>query len=63
MHNGQIGGYDRIRRRIEDLIPDELYDHRLGTGDSEAIFLAALANGLADDPIKAMARTLQRVRG
>jgi glutamine amidotransferase len=63
MHNGQIGGYDRIRRRIEELIPDELYDRRLGTGDSEAIFLAALADGLAADPIRAMARTLSRVCG
>ena len=63
MHNGQIGGYDRIRRRIEEMIPDALYDHRHGTGDSEAIFLAALAEGLADDPIGAMARTLKRVRG
>jgi predicted glutamine amidotransferase len=63
MHNGQIGGYDRIRRRIEELIPDELYDHRLGTGDSEAIFLAALAEGLPDDPIPAMARTLKHLRG
>ena len=63
MHNGQIGGYERIRRRIEELISDELYDHRLGTGDSEAIFLAALAEGLPEDPIRAMARTLKRVRG
>ncbi len=63
MHNGQIGGYERIRRRIEELIPDEFYDHRLGTGDSEAIFLAALAEGLPEDPIRAMARTLKRVRG
>ena len=62
MHNGQVGGYGRIRRRIEDLIPDAFYDHRHGTGDSEAIFLAALANGLEDEPIRAMARTLQRVR-
>jgi glutamine amidotransferase len=45
------------------LIPDELYDARLGTTDSEAIFLAALANGLAEDPVGAMARTLKAVRG
>jgi predicted glutamine amidotransferase len=62
MHNGQIGGYQRIKRRIEAMIPDELYDARLGATDSEAIFLAALADGLADDPVGAMARTLKRVR-
>jgi predicted glutamine amidotransferase len=62
MHNGQIGGYGRIKRRIEGLIPDELYEMRLGTTDSEAIFLAALALGLSDDPVKAMARVLRQTR-
>jgi glutamine amidotransferase len=62
MHNGQIGGYGRIKRRLEAMIPDELYDARLGTTDSEAIFLTALANGLTDGPIPAMARTLKTVR-
>lgn len=62
MHNGQIGGYARLKRRIEAMIPDEFYDARLGTTDSEAIFLAALAEGLAEDPLGAMARTLKRVR-
>jgi glutamine amidotransferase len=62
MHNGQIGGYPRVKRRIEALIPDRMYEARLGTTDSEAIFLAALADGLARDPVGAMARTLRRVR-
>ncbi len=62
MHNGQIGGYHRIKRRLEALIPDELYDVRRGTTDSEAIFLLALADGLAEDPVGAMARTIARVR-
>ncbi|WP_460448266.1 class II glutamine amidotransferase [Alsobacter sp. SYSU BS001988] len=63
MHNGQIGGYHAIRRRLENLIPDELYEARGGTTDSEAIFLAALADGLEDDPVGAMARTVSRVSG
>jgi predicted glutamine amidotransferase len=63
MHNGQIGGYSRIKRRLEAIIPDELYDARLGTTDSEAIFLAALANGLIENPVEAMARILKQVRG
>lgn len=63
MHNGQIGGYSRIKRRLEAMIPDELYDTRLGTTDSEAIFLLALANGLSTEPVAAMARTLKTVRG
>lgn len=61
MHNGQVGGYERIKRRIEELIPDDLYAQRGGTGDTEALFLAALAEGLEHDPVGAMARTLGRV--
>ena len=58
MHNGKIGGWERLRRRIEMAIPDELFQHRHGTTDSEAIFLLMLANGLDGDPAGAMARTL-----
>ncbi|WP_439500269.1 class II glutamine amidotransferase [Bosea sp. (in: a-proteobacteria)] len=59
MHNGQIGGYALIRRRLESLIPDELYAARVGTTDSEAIFLltlARMAQGLA--PGEALASAL-----
>jgi glutamine amidotransferase len=58
MHNGQIGGYRTIRRRIEALVPDELYSERSGTTDTEAIFLAAAARGLRDDPVAAVSETL-----
>jgi glutamine amidotransferase len=61
MHNGQIGGYKTLKRPIESLLPDALYDHRLGTTDSEALYLLALANGLADQPLAAMATTLAQV--
>ncbi len=62
MHNGQIGGWTKIRRRVEALIPDEYYPSRIGTTDSEALFLIALAHGLAQDPVRAMARTLATIR-
>jgi glutamine amidotransferase len=42
MHNGQVGGYAAIRRRLEALIPDALYAARVGTTDSEALFLLVL---------------------
>jgi glutamine amidotransferase len=42
MHNGSIGGWSRLRRQVEALIPDELYPARIGTTDSEAIFLAIM---------------------
>jgi ergothioneine biosynthesis protein EgtC len=43
MHNGQIGGYLAIKRRLESLIPDELYYARAGNTDSEALFLLVLS--------------------
>ncbi|GHC32780.1 class II glutamine amidotransferase [Gemmobacter nanjingensis] len=56
MHNGQVGGYDNFRRHAEMLIPDTLYAARKGATDSEALFLAAVAEGLEEDPRGAMER-------
>lgn len=58
MHNGQIGGYARIRRELEGLIPGEYYNHRWGSTDSEAFFLLALAHGLDHDPLGALGSTV-----
>ncbi|MBU6497355.1 MAG: class II glutamine amidotransferase [Rhodospirillales bacterium] len=62
MHNGQIGGWKQLRRPIEAMIPDSMYDCRQGSTDSEAILLAAMAAGLARDPIGVMAATLARIQ-
>ena len=59
MHNGQIGGYDRIRRSLEALIPDELYHCRQGTTDSELFFYLLFRHGLEEDPAHALAETAQ----
>ncbi len=61
MHNGQIGGHQQIRRPVENLIPDDRYQYRGGTTDSEAIFLAAFGHGLERDPLTAIAQTLQQL--
>lgn len=58
MHNGQVGGYDTVRRRLDNMIPDDLYRHRAGGTDSESLFLIALAYGLKLHPRAAMARTV-----
>lgn len=50
MHNGQIGNFERLRRRLEAAISDELYDRLEGTTDSELFFLLMLQHGLAGDP-------------
>lgn len=58
MHNGQIGDWNLIRRRVEAMIPDALYEHRIGTTDSEAMFLAILGAGGDTDPVGATLRTV-----
>jgi len=60
MHNGQIGGFEAMRRQAEMMIPDTLYPNRKGATDSEAIFLVALAEGLEADPKAALERTAAR---
>ncbi|WP_171177266.1 class II glutamine amidotransferase [Ruegeria sp. HKCCD8929] len=61
MHNGQAGGHERIRQALDGMIPADLYDHRFGATESEAIFLIALGEGLETDPIAAMARAVAKV--
>jgi predicted glutamine amidotransferase len=61
MHNGQIGDWTLIRRRVEAMIPDAIYGSRHGTTDSEAVFLAILGAGADDDPLDAAERTLATI--
>src|SRR4051795_1793985 len=59
MHNGFIGSWNRLRRKVESMIPDAFYPSRLGTTDSEAIFLAMMGAGLDNDPVGATRRVLR----
>ena len=61
MHNGKIGNWMECRREVEALISPNLYRHRQGTTDSEALFMVALSEGLQDDPVRAMERTCSRI--
>ena len=61
MHNGQISGFEKIRRRLEASIGDALFDQRQGTTDSELFFLLMLEEGLDADPQGAVARATRRV--
>jgi len=58
MHNGYVGNWARVRRKVESLIPDEQYGSRVGTTDSEAVFLAIVGAGAERDPVAATLRTL-----
>ncbi|MGJ4901597.1 class II glutamine amidotransferase [Bradyrhizobium sp. HKCCYLS2058] len=59
MHNGFVGSWNRLRRKVEALIPDALYPSRLGTTDSEAVFLAIVGAGIDPDPIGATREVLR----
>lgn len=61
MHNGQIGGFERLRRRLEESLPDALYGELHGTTDSELFFLLMMAEGPDVDPQGAAARAVARV--
>ena len=63
MHNGFVGSWNRLRRKVEALIPDAYYPSRLGTTDSEAVFLAMMGAGLDSDPLQATQRVLQALVG
>jgi predicted glutamine amidotransferase len=58
MHNGFVGSWNRLRRKVEALIPDPLYPSRLGTTDSEAVFLAMAGAGIEHDPLGATRNVL-----
>jgi len=61
MHNGQIGHWQLLRRDIESMISKDFYSYRLGTTDSEALFLLALSCGLEKDPVGAVREAIEKV--
>ena len=62
MHNGQIGGYSKVRRLLEMQLDDDHFDARNGTTDSELLFLLAMQEDLKACPVKALKIVLERVR-
>jgi glutamine amidotransferase len=63
MHNGFVGSWNRLRRKVEQLIPDAFYPSRVGSTDSEAVFLAMMGAGLDRDPVGATGRVLASLCG
>jgi glutamine amidotransferase len=61
MHNGQIGGFDRVARELDFAIAPDHYRMRRGTTDSETIFLLMLTYGLERDPEHAAAQALGKI--
>ena len=58
MHNGQVGGFDAVRKSADMLIPDEIFARRRGSTDSESLFLVAMGMGLEKDPKSALERAV-----
>jgi predicted glutamine amidotransferase len=54
MHNGQIGHFERLRRRLEAHLSDDVYMLKHGTTDSELIFLLMQQFGLDQQPLQAL---------
>lgn len=63
MHNGEVGGFHRIRRRLLALLSDEAFEAIRGSTDSEhvfALFLDHLRDQASPDPGSRMASALNR---
>lgn len=54
MHNGQIGHFEYLRRRLEAHLSDDIYMQKHGTTDSELIFLLMQQFGLDQQPLAAL---------
>lgn len=61
LHNGQIGEFEKVKFALERKLPEALYIKRMGTTDSELIFLLMVNNGLFIDPIKAIRSTISEI--
>lgn len=56
VHNGEIHGIEKFRKRLVEAVSDELFTQILGTTDSEVMFYLALTFGLEKDPPGALER-------
>lgn len=55
-HNGEISGFERIKRALMFAVDEELFPCIRGTTDSETAFYLALTFGLREDPLGALQR-------
>lgn len=58
VHNGELFGIEKYRKRILGEVADKYFPNIMGTTDSEALFHLALTFGLESDPIGALARAV-----
>ncbi|MBN3495383.1 class II glutamine amidotransferase [Vibrio neptunius] len=58
LHNGQIGEFEKVKYELQKQLPESLFLKRMGTTDSELIFLLMLENGLREQPVEAIRKTI-----
>jgi len=58
VHNGLINDFRTLRRELMLAVDPALFADIQGSTDSEVIFFLALTNGLEDDPLLALERTI-----
>jgi glutamine amidotransferase len=58
VHNGYIGGFDKLRRDLMFAAAPEHFRMIHGSTDTEVVFALALTFGLTEDPLRAMERTV-----
>lgn len=58
MHNGQISGFQQIKRELVMAVDPDLYPFIEGSSDTETFFFLALTFGLDDDPPAAVERAV-----
>lgn len=60
-HNGDVTGFSKIRRALQNDVAEEFYPFIQGNTDSETAFFLALTYGLQQDPKAALERMIGRV--
>jgi glutamine amidotransferase len=58
VHNGYIGGFDKLRRDLMFAVSPAVFPLIHGSTDTEVVFALALTFGLTADPLEAMERTV-----
>ena len=61
MHNGEIGGWQQVRRALAFQVDPDLFTQIQGTTDSEVFFHLLLTHGLDRDPEEALRQTIRTI--
>ncbi len=60
-HNGEINGFEKVKRDLTMDVDPDLYPYIQGSTDSEVCFFLALTYGLDTDPVAAIEKMIARV--